>query len=270
MYVILLFISLFFQCYQSQCQDCNSMTMEIHSFDEWFSRRSEFESITSLTLIYRGCDEYCLPSTFCSDLTSLESLTLQGFEGVTEIGDDVFLRCENLRSICLSSLSSVESVGKNFLFSCTSLSKIEWGDKSKVKTLPHSFLAHCTKLKTIDLSGFTGVETIDNQVMFGCENLTTVVFPLLSCKKVGAFFMASCSKLTSFDIDVFRNVESIDDYFLLGTGVKTLDLRSFPNPEIVKKAVRDGFILCQTPGQSNLSFNIQRMKFIICACCGSH
>ena len=145
---------------------------------------------------------------------SLKSIVFN--EGLTEIEDEAFMKCENLKEINLP--NSLIILGEGAFRECKSLKKIKFSNNlteikkncffrstvlkevvlpASLKMLGNSAFSDCPNLEKIDLNN--GLEIIGNYAFSGCDSLDSLSIPA-SVTSIGGGILHGCEKL--FDIVV--------------------------------------------------------------------
>ncbi len=92
-------------------------------------------------------------------------------DGVTYVGDESFLGCENLKEVYIA--GSVTEIGNSCFISCYSLEKVVISEG--VKKIGSYAFKNCTSLETVEIPD--GVTTIDVYAFGRCRLLKTVIIP---------------------------------------------------------------------------------------------
>lgn len=153
-----------------------------------------------------------LPSTaFAADDFTIQNGVLTEYTGsggaviipddVTEIGDEVFSNCTNLKSITIP--GSVSEIGFEAFYACTNLVNVTISNG--VSTIGHSAFALCTSLTSITIPD--SVTEIDQYAFWACSSLTNVTGGngLIS---IGYKAFADCDSLTSIAIPTGVTISS--------------------------------------------------------------
>ena len=109
-------------------------------------------------------------------------------DGVTNVGNDTFVGCNNLKEVVLS--DSITKIGNTAFRDCVSLEKIDI--PATVKTIGYYAFYGCTALSSIDIP--EGVQTIGNHAFRKCTGLKSVTVPL-SLREVAANAFEGCTSL---------------------------------------------------------------------------
>ncbi len=123
-------------------------------------------------------------------------------DGVTNIGNDMFDNCSELRSITIA--KSVTSIGDKAFTSCVGLTDITLPKEMRIIG-EHAFDL-CTALKSIRIP--EGVTTIGRYAFDNCEGLETVIIPrTVTSLEAGAFY--NCISLTEIIIpDTITSIQA--------------------------------------------------------------
>ena len=89
-------------------------------------------------------------------------------DGVTEIGENAFSKCENLESVVIQ--SSVTSIGKHAFEDCKSLEDVTM--QAGAEIIDEGAFWGCTSLRNIAILG--GVTTMWYSVFYNCQNLESI------------------------------------------------------------------------------------------------
>ncbi len=92
------------------------------------------------------------------------------YEGVTAIGDNAFLNCENLESVTIS--ASLEKIGEEVFSACDKLTNVIIGEG--VTEIGVRMFNNCKNLKTVTILG--NVTRIQSGAFWDCESLTDIYF----------------------------------------------------------------------------------------------
>ncbi len=111
-------------------------------------------------------------------------------EGVTNIGNDTFVGCENLESVKLN--DSITKIGNTAFRDCTGL--VEFEIPASVKSIGHYAFYGCKSLGGIIIP--EGVQTVGKHAFRKCENLRTVYLPM-SLAEISENAFEGCSLLTN-------------------------------------------------------------------------
>lgn len=154
---------------------------------------------------------------------SLISVTLP--DGMTEIGNNVFKNCTNLKEVI--GIDKLQYVGNSTFSSCNylninMLSNIrEYGDWA---------FSNCYNIISVDLTNTT---KLGKSVFFGCDNLNTVSLANSALKEIPERAFQFCESLES--VDSFNNITKIGKQAFNGTKLQSLNITG-ELKEIGKKA----------------------------------
>lgn len=145
------------------------------------------------------------------------------YEGVTSVGNDTFVGCENLTYVYLP--NTVTKIGNTAFRDCTSLASISI--PNSVTNIGYYAFYGCTALTSVTIP--EGVTTIGNYAFGKCSGLTTIIIPdTVTTIAKNAFY--KCTSLTevyyagtqeqwdTVTIDATGN-EAITDNIILATTV---------------------------------------------------
>ncbi len=166
--------------------DTQDITLYAHFVDENLDletagsakiKEDKKSTVTSVTIpaIYHGEIITTLPTSAFHSCKLLTSVSFEGAENITEIGNNAFTYCEKLPSIDLSS-TKITKLDSGLFYGCTELSSVTM--PTTVGAISDAVFRECTKLKTINLpanlkslGAFSG-----SQVFEGC-GIETIEIP---------------------------------------------------------------------------------------------
>ena len=131
---------------------------------------------------------------------NLKSVTMSN--SVTSIGDNAFRFCYNLKSVTLS--NSVTSIGEGAFCICRSLTSVII--PNSVTNIGMAAFSGCTNLSSVTIGN--SVTSIGDAAFLGCGNLTSVTIPN-SVTSIGDAAFVLCDKLTY--VTIGNSVTSIGD-----------------------------------------------------------
>ena len=108
---------------------------------------------------------------FCN-CTSLESITLPST--VTEIGDDTFRGCSNLREVIFN--DGLQKIGDYAFCNCTSLESVTL--PSTIVEIGDYAFQSCSNLREVELNGVP--QNVKYQAFCNCDSLERFLFPTIS------------------------------------------------------------------------------------------
>ena len=114
-------------------------------------------------------------------------------DGVTSIGHDAFLKCQNLTSITMP--NSITSIEYNAFKGCSNLSSINI--PNSVTSIGNSAFGDCKNLKSVTIPN--SVTNIGKGAFFDCSALTSVTIPN-SVIEIQSTTFSGCTNLTSVTI----------------------------------------------------------------------
>ena len=162
--------------------DCSKLT-EVHISDIEAWCRISFTNYFSNPVSYAG--KLYLNDALVTDVVIPE--------GVTEIGNEAFYNCQDLKSIIIP--EGVTSIGSNAFYNCSKLAEV---------TIP------------------SGVTKISGYAFYGCSSLSCVSIPE-GVKSIGYYAFAKCSSLTNITIP--DSVTSIGTSVLSGcSGLQSITI----------------------------------------------
>ncbi len=168
---------------------------------------SAFDGCTSLNAVRvvivdyaEFCNKRCLGEAFWS-FTPIQLIDNDGEEitefivpdGVTSIGESVFLGCSNLSSIIIP--NSVTTIGAGAFMNCSGLMSISI--PNSVTTIEGGAFYDCTSLSSVTIPN--SVTTIGGSAFSGCTSLSSVTIPN-SVTTIGEYTFAGCTSLSSIII----------------------------------------------------------------------
>ena len=175
---------------------------EIVSFDDWTCR------IVSGDVVYTG--DIVIPNEVTYNGRTLK---------VTEIGDDAFNGCADLKTLSIEdgteTLSLGSSNGTNALFSDCSLETLYVGRNLSYETIYSPFYEEESLLAKVTIGPY--VTEIGDYMFYGCTGLTEVTIPS-SVVEIGEYAFSGCTGLSNITIP--NSVTSIGrDVFYRCTGL---------------------------------------------------
>ena len=195
---------------------------EIVSFDDWTCR------IVSGDVVYTG--DIVIPNEVTYNGRTLK---------VTEIGDDAFNGCADLKTLSIEdgteTLSLGSSNGTNALFSDCSLETLYVGRNLSYETIYSPFYEEESLLTKVTIGPY--VTEIGDYMFYGCTGLTEVTIPS-SVVEIGKYAFSGCTGLT--EITIPSSVVEIGEYAFSGcTGLSNITI-----PNSVTSIGRDVFYRC--------------------------
>lgn len=137
-----------------------------------------------------------------SECTALKYVVLSG---VTDISDDAFYGCTNLKGVCTG--NSLISIGSGTFVNCTSLTDILLPDS--LTTIKGSAFQGCTSLSSVVMPD--SVEILGTRVFNGCSGLISVVLS---------------NKLTALPRNTFEDCTSLHHVVIPGS-ITTIENQAF-------------------------------------------
>ena len=166
-----------------------------------------------------------------SYVQSITSVTIE--DGVTSIGNQAFIFCENLKTITIP--DSVASIGVSAFVKCSSIERIDIPDG--VTSIGDAAFVECRSLKTITISD--NVTEVGTTAFGNCTSLESITIPE-SVTSIGDYAFYGCTSLERITIP--NSVTSIGDYFF----VDCTSLESIAIPESVTSIGDYAFRNCST------------------------
>jgi len=136
-------------------------------------------------------------------------------DGVTSIGNKVFLYCSVLTSVTIP--NSVTSIGDRAFEMCLSLISIDI--PNSVSSIGDRAFSICEALTSIDIP--EGAISIGNEAFSSCKSLTSISIPS-SVTSMGATVFARCSTLNSIDVSAENNHYKSEAGVLFNKSMTTL------------------------------------------------
>ena len=133
-------------------------------------------------------------------------------DGVTSIGDTVFLGCDSLTKVEIP--SSVKRIGEFAFQACDSLTEVEI--PSSVKSIGMQAFFVCEKIQSIKIP--FGVVSIEPSTFDGCRALQSVEIPS-SVTSIRKWAFSDCRSLT--EVEIPSSVTSIGEQAFIGCGSLT-------------------------------------------------
>ena len=164
-----------------------------------------------------------------SNCTSLASIEIPN--SVTNIGSSAFYNCRSLASITIP--NSVTSIGSSAFSNCTSLASITI--PNSVTSIGSSAFYYCTSLTSITIPN--SVTNIGSSAFYICRSLTSVTIPNSVTSIWGTAFI-NCTSFTSITIpnsvtnigdSAFQNCTSLTSVTVEATNPPTLGNNVFYN-----------------------------------------
>ena len=195
---------------------------EIVSFDDWTCR------IVSGDVVYTG--DIVIPNEVTYNGRTLK---------VTEIGDDAFNGCADLKTLSIEdgteTLSLGSSNGTNALFSDCSLETLYVGRNLSYEKIYSPFYEEESLLTKVTIGPY--VTEIGDYMFYGCTGLTEVTIPS-SVVEIGEDAFSGCTGLSNITIP--NSVKSIDGNAFSGcTGLSNITI-----PNSVKSIGNNAFSGC--------------------------
>lgn len=195
-----------------------------------------------------------------SDCTSLESAYIS--KNITQIFDNAFFKCENLKNVQWEDGSTLYNIGNNAFSNCTSLELISSGTSGTLSTFPESLegignnsfqktglvnvkigkpssgelmfigtgaFANSEKLEKMDLSD-SNLSSIPSSSCQGCTALKTVVLPESTVTTIGDGAFNNCYYLHTFGDKNTPNGE-----YVLPESINTINGKAFENNYCMQK-----------------------------------
>lgn len=157
---------------------------------------------------------------------------------VTEIKEDAFLKCKNLKSINLP--NGLKYIGGYAFYGCSSLTYLEF--PQTLEQIERHAFNRCSGLKSAVIPD--SVTFISNSIFYKCSSLQMVKLPNF-IKKIGAFEFYECTSLKEIIIpdsvvrienDVFSGCRSLE-YVKMSDNIEWINSRPFarcPNLKIIE------------------------------------
>jgi len=115
-------------------------------------------------------------------------------EGITSIGKNNFLYCDNLEVVSLP--DTLTSIGNYSFYGCTSLAEVTIPDG--VTELGSLCFGNCSALADVNISEDSSLTNIGNRAFINCTSLTTFTIP---------------GRVTDIEYDAFKGCTSITDIY---------------------------------------------------------
>lgn len=177
---------------------------------EWVLYEDGEMQITGSGVMYNYSSDSPAPwDKYRSQIRSLK------IEGITNIGNDTFVGCENLEKIGLS--DSITKIGNTAFRDCTSLKEIEF--PPSVKSIGHYAFYGCTALGSVIIP--EGVQSVGKHAFRKCTDLRTVHLPM-SLTEIADNAFEGCSLITNA---FYEGTKSDWDNITVGVGNEALTNR---------------------------------------------
>lgn len=173
--------------------------------------------------------------------SKVEAVTVPS--GVTKIGANAFIHCENLKKVVLP--SKMSEIGNEAFGNCTNLTKVTM--PKQLTKLGTGVFERCSKLKEITLP--KGIAKVPAYTFLGCTSLKKVVLPKTVSKvETGAF--NDCEKLETIgDVTLdgvsagaFVGCKKLSSQITLSEKCKAVGSRAFYGCEQVKVTIPETVI----------------------------
>lgn len=177
---------------------------------EWVLYEDGEMQITGSGVMYNYSSDSPAPwDKYRSQIRSLK------IEGITNIGNDTFVGCENLEKIGLS--DSITKIGNTAFRDCTSLKEIEF--PPSVKSIGYYAFYGCTALGSVIIP--EGVQSVGKHAFRKCTDLRTVHLPM-SLTEIADNAFEGCSLITNA---FYEGTKSDWDNITVGVGNEALTNR---------------------------------------------
>lgn len=245
-FVLMCTLSICFACGNSKPDTGDSDTTSSDSAEALiFNLKSDGTYSVSMKANGVACPEnFVIPDTYNgAPVTTILSFgfayardifTLTIPEHITEIGENAFIGCCNLKTIYWNSIDVGDIISfytENKIFvGCSNITEVKFGDK--VKDIPALIFCDCKELKSITIGG--SVTTIGDGAFFGCSGLTNITIPD-SVTSIGNYAFSGCSGLTDVAIpdgittigeSAFRGCSGLTSV-VIGNGVTSIGSEAF-------------------------------------------
>lgn len=188
-----------------------------------------------------------------SNFTRSPLTTVEIKEGVTELGESMFLGCGNLTSVTLP--ASLTKIGTSAFINCTGLATLDLSNLTNLTTIGESAFSGCTSFYNSDTELVLpeALTTIENKAFSGCP-IHKISLPA-SITTLGESVFENCTKLTTDGVKFPENSTSLTSIgkgmfkgaFVQGSGEFTLPSyvtiigdNAFENANITKFTVSVG------------------------------
>lgn len=244
-FALICMLSVCFACGNSNSDAANSNGTVTASEVLNFDLKSDGTYSVSMKANGVACPEnFVIPDTYNgAPVTTILSFgfayardifTLTIPEHITEIGENAFIGCCNLKTIYWNSIDVGDIISfytENKIFvGCSNITEVKFGDK--VKDIPALIFCDCKELKSITIGG--SVTTIGDGAFFGCSGLTNITIPD-SVTSIGNYAFSGCSGLTDVAIpdgittigeSAFRGCSGLTSV-VIGNGVTSIGSEAF-------------------------------------------
>ena len=180
-------------------------------------------------------------------LHKTQVITVEIEDGVTNIGDYAFYRCENLTGVTIP--DSMESIGEQAFWRCSSLTNITIPEN--VTSIGKQAFYDCRSLTGVTI--LDGVTSIGEQAFQSCSNLTSATIPD-SVESIVDYMFCDCRSLVSIEIP--ENVTKIDTYAFSGCS----SLASIEIPSGVTSIGNNAFQNCSSLTSIEIPSGVESIK----------
>ena len=171
----------------------------------WDAKRCDsapfYDARNSITSFVFGKDVEIVPSSICSGMSALSSITIPN--SVVEIGENAFGGCSGITSIVIP--PEVTVIKDNTFQNCSGITTIII--PNTIESIGNSAFSGCSKIMSLTIGN--KVTSIGNYTFANCSALLAVTIPN-STKSIGEKAFYECSRLET--ITLGTNLETLGNY----------------------------------------------------------
>ena len=217
--------------------------------NEGYVSKNAFQECKSIKEVRLGAAQLIDEKAFY-ECTALESVTLDGTQNLTTIGDYAFYKCTNLVKVGGANvqtgvvLPNVTAVGARAFTMCTHLSAVSL---SNVTTLGDNTFGACSAIASAELPR---VISLPNECFYNCSSLTSLSLPAVT--SIGNYALRGTTSLTTLKLGsglstlgnyLFDgNTNGVIDVYLAGENPPALSDNTFTNFQFKKIHVLSNYV----------------------------
>lgn len=177
-----------------------------------------------------------------SNVGNITSIVIEN--GVTSIGYNAFMGCNNASLASVTIPASVTSIGYAAFQLCT-MPSVTFASGSQLTSIDGYAFEECPNLTSFTIPD--GVTSIGNSAFMGCANLASVTIPV-SVETIDDYAFSLCTGLTSITIPA--SVTTIGKYTFKGSGLTSITI-----PNSVTSIGEEAFSECENLATVTLNSN---------------